>query len=142
MEIHGILPIRGQQDAQVRNNIHGIWSCLEGHGDLVSRLIASISHIITPPSFGFSARGSLTGYSRESLVSAVTKTAARAKSLGGIVVLVEATLPGPTPSAEGGQVYLHATCRDSGRVRCGDHFLIADVSQQLEYCFASTRFFQ
>ena len=46
------------------------------------------------PSFGFSARGSLTSYSKESLVSAVTKTAARAKSLGGVMVLVEATLPG------------------------------------------------
>ena len=41
------------------------------------------------------------------------------------MVLVEATLPGPTPSAEGGNEYLHATCRDSGSVRCGDHFLIA-----------------
>ena len=54
------------------------------------------------PSFGFSARGSLTSYSKESLVSAITKTAARAKSLGSVMVLVEATLPGPTPSAEGG----------------------------------------
>ena len=54
------------------------------------------------PSFGFSARGSLTSYSKESLISAVTKTAARAKFLGGVMVLVEATLPGPTPSAEGG----------------------------------------
>ena len=77
------------------------------------------------PSFGFSARGSLTSYSKESLISAVTKTAARAKSLGGVMVLVEATLPGPTPSAEGGNEYLHATCRDSGSVRCGDHLLIA-----------------
>ena len=77
------------------------------------------------PSFGFSAMGSLTSYSKESLISAVTKTAARAKSLGGVMVLVEATLPGPTPSAEGGNEYLHAACRDSGSVRCAYHFLIA-----------------
>ena len=77
------------------------------------------------PSFGFSARGTLTSFTKDSMVSAVTKTAARAKSLGGVMILVEATLPGPTPSAEGGGEYLHATCRDSGSVRCGDHFLIA-----------------
>ena len=44
------------------------------------------------PSFGFSTRGSLTSYSKESLVSAVAKTAARVKFLGGVMVLVEATL--------------------------------------------------
>ena len=54
------------------------------------------------PCFGFSARGSLTAFSRESMISAVTKTATRSKSLGGIIVVTEATLPGPTPNIEGG----------------------------------------
>eukprot|EP00439_Symbiodinium_sp_Y106_P004537 s11383_g1.t1 len=105
------------------------------------------------PCFGFSARGSLTAFSRESMISAVTKTATRSKSLGGIIVVTEATLPGPTPNIEGGGEYMHATCRDSGvteatlpgptpniegggeymhatcrdsgSVRSGDHFLIS-----------------
>ena len=77
------------------------------------------------PCFGFSARGSLTAFSRDSMISAVTKTATRSKSLGGIIVVTEATLPGPTPNIEGGGEYLHATCRDSGSVRSGDHFLIS-----------------
>ena len=77
------------------------------------------------PCFGFSARGSLTAFSRDSMISAVTKTATRSKSLGGIIVVTEATLPGPTPNIEGGGEYMHATCRDSGSVRSGDHFLIS-----------------
>ena len=77
------------------------------------------------PCFGFSARGSLTAFSRDSMISAVTKTATRSKSLGGIIVVTEATLPGPTPNIEGGGEYLHATCRDNGSVRSGDHFLIS-----------------
>ena len=77
------------------------------------------------PSYGFSGRGSLVPFSRESLISAATKTATRSKSQGGVLVLVEATLPRSTPSVEGGQEYMHSTCRDSGSARSGEHFLVA-----------------
>ena len=77
------------------------------------------------PAYGFSARGALVGYSKDSMVAAVKKTASRAKSLGGAMLVVEAELPGPTPQVEGGHDYLHSACRDSGSVRSGEHFLLS-----------------
>ncbi|CAE7763100.1 unnamed protein product [Symbiodinium sp. CCMP2592] len=50
------------------------------------------------PCFGFSARGSLVGLSRDALESAATKCASRAKALGGAIILVECELPRGTPS--------------------------------------------
>ena len=77
------------------------------------------------PADGFSARGALVGYSKDSMVAAVKKTASRAKSLGGAMLVVEAELPGPTPQVEGGHDYLHSACRDAGSVRSGEHFLLS-----------------
>ncbi|CAE7552921.1 unnamed protein product [Symbiodinium sp. CCMP2592] len=77
------------------------------------------------PCFGFSARGSLVGLSRDALESAATKCASRAKALGGAIILVECELPRGTPSVEGGNEMMQICCRDAGSVRSGDHFLIS-----------------
>ncbi|CAE7668743.1 ANKRD50 [Symbiodinium sp. CCMP2592] len=66
------------------------------------------------PCFGFSARGSLVGLSRDALESAATKCASRAKALGGAIILVECELPRGTPSVEGGNEMMQICCRDAG----------------------------
>ncbi|CAE7237781.1 unnamed protein product [Symbiodinium sp. CCMP2592] len=66
------------------------------------------------PCFGFSARGSLVGLSRDALESAATKCASRAKALGGAIILVECELLRSTPSVEGGNDMMQISCRDAG----------------------------